>query len=268
MPSAQETKGKGKSTLRDRIEYVRAQAEAECKSESCALAGQCSHEGERDAARNLLGRLMAKLKEQVKAPGKTDEEAAAALEEFTSSYGAWGHVYGPRYAVMRGKSLKEKAAQIKRDIMMARRAARPKKGGPLLVVSSRALAVPLSDPIGDAPEGIKFSVTSQYIGSGYSVIDIKVSHIPADWGWRGVEESEEYGSAKHTFTRWYPTRALKALSTELGRLHWAYNADHGSDLLTDLNLKSYNGGVEFEDPDGHLRSVDYSATAGDVLGAL
>lgn len=256
-----------KDPVQDRIEALQRMISTKCEDPACKMADSCKHEGEKDSARRTLARFMAKMKDQVTAmKPEEDVKAEQVVADVVNAYG-WASpdvVFGPKYGAMKGADIKDKAAQIKRDILTARKVARPRKGGPLLVMSSRALAVPFCDPIGDAPEGVRFSVTSEYMGNGYSVIDITVKDIPAEWGWR-------WGSRRPGAESWLPTDALKALSAELERLRWAYNAYRGDqvfDLMTDMDNSEYKGQVLMTSPDGGVFSVDCLRSAEDVYGSL
>lgn len=83
-------------------------------------------------------------------------------------------------------------------------------------------SVKLHDPIGDAPVGIKFGVTTPYHGS----INITIRNIPDEWGW--VQE-DRYGNGD--VADW-PSDALCTLGKALRALANAYNHDN-SDITTD-----------------------------------
>ncbi|MEV6401218.1 hypothetical protein AB0M39_41665 [Streptomyces sp. NPDC051907] len=98
------------------------------------------------------------------------------------------------------------------------------------------------DPIGEAPEQIRFRVR---IGPGYGSIRIGVDGIPQEWGWI-AEEVADYRGEK--VTRWRRSQALQDLEAELKTVAQAYNADHGSNVMTDCFMQAFFVFVESEDP--------------------
>ncbi len=89
-------------------------------------------------------------------------------------------------------------------------------------------SVKLHDPIGDAPDGIKFSVTTPHYGS----INITIRNIPDDWGW---VRKDRYGTG-HVDD--WPSEALRTLGKGLRALANAYNHDN-SDIMTDYFDKRF-----------------------------
>lgn len=171
-------------------------------------------EEERDAARRMLQRILAKARangENPTATGWTDNR-----------------VYGAKYQQVRGMRLADIAKLMRADIKLARKIGL-KADGPA--------ALATVDPIANAPTGIKYSVTTQTYSGGGS-IDITIKGIPADWGFT----YEQGGSDE---SRRKATAALEALAAELRAIHQAYNYD-GSDLLTDYSDVNYYGSVNYE----------------------
>lgn len=171
-------------------------------------------EEERDAARRMLQRVLAKARangEKLTATGWTDHRT-----------------YGAKYQQVRGMRLADIAKLMRADIKLARKIGL-KADGPA--------ALATVDPIANAPAGIKYSVTTQLYSGGGS-IDITVKNIPADWGY--THEDRGYGELRKV-----ATPALKALASELATIHQAYNYN-GSDITTDYFDVNYYGGVQDE----------------------
>ncbi|GHH54505.1 hypothetical protein [Streptomyces candidus] len=237
------------SKTRTRIDALRAVIDKECTAPTCQESGVCRHEGEKDAARHMLGRLLEKLKG---AAGDEREERArmwAAIYE--RGYDDYGNTFRTGAKYRSGQSMKERAAGIRADIKMAR-----KVGTTPLVqeesgLVSQAVETYRFDPIGEAPAQIKFRVR---IGAGYGSIRIGVDNIPQEWGWI-AEEVDDYRGG--TFTRWHRTQALKDLEAELKSIGEAYNADHGSNLMTDCFAQAFFVFVEFDDPETLARHARY-----------
>ena len=170
-------------------------------------------DNEREAARLMLGRLLAKAGE---AHGITPEQAA----------GGWTdrRAYGAKYD--RNLTTAQIAALIRAQIKLARKLAKQAAG--------EDGAVKLPDPIGDAPAEIKFSVRSARFSGGTS-IDISITNEPKDWAWEMRED--RYGCVMEM-----ATPALQALADELAGLMRAYNYD-GSDITTDCFDVNFYGSV-------------------------
>lgn len=190
-----------------RIEYLR----------TLIADGSGAHDGERETARRMLARLLAKQKEET--------AGAAFRREFGGAYARW---YGDKYDRTHGLTLTEIATLIREDIKLAQ------KIGRKLAVPGEVAVV---DPIGTAPKEIKYSVRTQYYSGGGS-IKIFVRNIPQEWGW--VTETDQWG-----YEREVPTPALKALAKELKAISNAYNYD-GSDITTDYFDKRFYGFVMSE----------------------
>jgi len=171
-------------------------------------------QGEREAARALLARLLAR---EQHTPG-----TAAYWREFRR----W---VGDKYEQTRDIPLTEVAKLIRREIAFARKMGRkPAKPGDIKV----------PEPIGDAPPSIRFSVRTRKF-SGGAAIDVIVGGIPEDWGW--TVEDDGWGSQRQV-----PSPALKELAAELRRVVNAYNYD-GSDPTVDLYYKRFYGSVSTEE---------------------
>lgn len=158
-------------------------------------------DGERQAARVMLGRLLAKA-------AKAGVDTAAATNGWTDR-----RAYGAKYD--RSLDVKQIAALVREQIKLARKLAKKTAG--------ETGTVKLVDPIGDAPEQIKFSVRIDRF-SGGSSIDISILNEPEDWAWEVRDH--------HGFPTEMPTPAFQALADELASLMRAYNYD-GSDITTD-----------------------------------
>lgn len=161
-------------------------------------------DNEREAARLMLGRLLAKA--GVIADGPADRR-----------------VYGARYD--RSLSTAQIAALVRAQIKLARKLAKQTAGGG---------AVKLADPIGDAPEQIKIRVRSEHF-SGGSAINVCIEDEPHGWGW-------ETRADRHGVMRELPTPALQALADGLADLMHVYNFD-GGDVTADLFDKNFYGRV-------------------------
>ncbi|MFE4264572.1 hypothetical protein [Streptomyces sp. NPDC056883] len=236
------------SKTRTRIDALRAVIDKECTAPICQQSGTCRHAGEKDAARHMLGRLLAKLKE---AAGDVHEERARMWAEiYERGYDSHGNTYHQGSKYRAGQSMKERAAGIRADIKMARKVGRAplvQEGAGLV---SQALETYRFDPVGEAPEQIKFRVR---IGDGYGSIRIGIDAIPQEWGWI----AEEVADHRETVTRWRRTQALKDLEAELKSIGEAYNADHGSNLATDCFVKAFYVFIESDDPETLARHARY-----------
>ncbi|MET8823848.1 hypothetical protein [Streptomyces rochei] len=237
------------SKTRNRIDALRAVIDKECTAPTCRESGTCRHEGEKDAARHMLGRLLEKLKDA--AGDEREERAQMWAEIYERGYDANGSTYSKGAKYRAGQSMKERAASIRADITMARKAGQAplvQEGAGLM---SQALETYRFDPIGEAPAQIKFRVR---IGAGYGSIRIGIDNIPQEWGWI-AEEVADYKGKK--VTRWRRTQALKDLEAELKSIGEAYNADHGSNLHTDLSMKAFYVFVESDDPETLAWRAEY-----------
>ncbi|MEU6619149.1 hypothetical protein [Streptomyces parvus] len=237
------------SKIRTRIEYLRAVIETECSATACRESGKCRHEGEKQAARHALVRLLEKLKGA--AEDDRDEYAEAWAKIYARGYDEYGNTYSMGSNYRSGQSMKDRAAGIRADIKMARAAGKAPltQEGPGLM--PQALETYRFDPIGEAPAQIKFRVK---IGRGYGSIEINIDNIPQEWGWVAGEVTEYEGK---THTRWYRSQALKDLEAELKSIGEAYNADFGSNLSTDCFAQAFYVFVESDDPATLERRAEY-----------
>ncbi|MYS36352.1 hypothetical protein K388_07384 [Streptomyces sp. KhCrAH-43] len=237
------------SKTRTRIDALRAVIDKECTAPTCQESGTCRHEGEKAAARHMLGRLLEKLKDA--AGDEREERAQMWAEIYERGYDSNGNTYRRGAKYRSGQSMKERAAGIRADIKMARRVGKTPlvQEGPGLM--SQALETYRFDPIGEAPEQIKFRVR---IGPGYGSIRIGVDNIPQEWGWIAEEVAGHKGE---TFTRWRRTQALKDLEAELKSIGEAYNADHGSNSMTDCFASAFFVFVESDDPETLAWRAEY-----------
>lgn len=168
-------------------------------------------EHERAAANRMLDRFRNLLAEHTKGSGYTDRR--------------W---YGGRYANTSDLDLTDIAKLIRAEVKLARKIAK---------MTATPGAMKIADPIGDAPTAIKVSVRTQYYSGGGS-INVRLSNIPAEWGW--VEEPDD--SHYDRRPRKVATPALKAFARAIKDVMNAYNYD-GSDLMTDYFDKRFYGHV-------------------------
>ncbi|MFE4304798.1 hypothetical protein ACFRR6_01775 [Streptomyces sp. NPDC056891] len=224
-----------------RVEALQAVIDSECTAPTCQQSGTCRHEGEKAAARHMLERLLKKL--SIAAENQADEHAKTWADIYARGYDSHGSTYRKGAKYRAGQPMKERTAGIRADIKMARMAGKAPlvKDGPGLV--SQALGTYRFDPIGEAPDQIKIRV---HIGAGYGSIRIRIDNIPQEWGWV-AEEVTDYRDEK--MTRWTPSQALKDLKGELKAVGEAYNADHGSNTMTDCSARSFFVFVDADDPD-------------------
>ncbi|MFD8339992.1 hypothetical protein ACFV42_46505 [Streptomyces solisilvae] len=243
----------------NRIEMLRAIIETPCSSAWCKTKGVCAHEGEKDAARAQLARILANVKERQADAGSSDvapglfgsEEYRAAwaklMERGCDEHGnAWWEGAKHRQASHTGPVTYAQA--IRADIRMARRAARFPLLGPAAgdaALSVQAVELYRFDPIGQAPAEIKISVRKSRGGG----VEITVSGIPVDWGWHAEEHAGQYGQ---TYVNYRMTGELKELGRELRRVADAYNASYGSNLSTGCYAYAFTTSVYAENPDGWL----------------
>ena len=164
-------------------------------------------DAERDAARRMLARLMAKAAAGG-TPGTADNRR-----------------YGAKYDHDHRLSTTGIAKLIREDIKLARKVAQ---------MAAAPGAVAVADPIADAPAEIKFSVRTQYF-SGGSSIDVHICGIPQAWGWETREDRYGYMTDM-------PTAALAALAGEVKSIMDAYNHD-GSDIQSDYFDVRFYGSV-------------------------
>ncbi|WP_327411356.1 hypothetical protein OG458_42220 (plasmid) [Streptomyces sp. NBC_01281] len=227
--------------IRTRVEALRAMIDNECTAPVCRESGSCRHEGEKEAARHMLGRLLDKLKGA--ATDEHEERAELWAEIYKRGYDSQGNTYRKGAKYRAGQPMKERISQIRTHIKIARRTAKSPlvPDGPGL--ASQALQTYRFDPIGEAPEQIKFRVR---IGAGYGSVRISIDNIPEDWGWIAEEVADYQGEI---VTRWKRTPALNDLVTELKAIGEAYNADHGSNLSTDSFMKAFYVFVKADDPE-------------------
>ncbi|EMF20376.1 hypothetical protein H114_32574 [Streptomyces gancidicus BKS 13-15] len=162
---------------------------------------------ERDAARRMLKRVLAKAAEQ-------GEALAGGYQDH--------RVYGEKYAKVRHLGVVDIAKHMRADIKLALKIAKAD-------AAPGALAV--ADPFAAVPDGLKITVRTRHA----SAIDIVLRNVPDDWGWtQGTDRWGRPGTV--------PTPALQALADALKAIHAAYNYD-GSDLTTDFFDRNYYGGV-------------------------
>ncbi|RPK32665.1 hypothetical protein EES39_38350 [Streptomyces sp. ADI92-24] len=237
------------SKTRTRIDALRAVIDKECTAPTCRESGTCRHEGEKTAARHMLGRLLEKLKGA--AGDEREERARMWAEIYERGYDDHGNTYRTGAKYRTGQSMKERTAGIRADIKMARRVGTAPLVREESGLVSQAVETYRFDPIGEAPAQIKFRVR---IGAGYGSIRIGVDDIPQEWGWI-AEEVEDYQGEKAT--RWRRTQELKDLEAELKSIGEAYNADHGSNVMTDCFTQAFFVFIESDDPATIVRRAEY-----------
>lgn len=126
--------------------------------------------------------------------------------------GPYARTYGEKYdQVAKYASTVEIAKVIRTEINFARRTAQ---------ATTATGDIKAFDPIGDAPEQIKYSVRVPHHGA----IDITVKNIPHEWGFERRTHHGHEGD--------FPTEALKTLAKALRGVMDAYNHD-GSDIQSD-----------------------------------
>jgi hypothetical protein len=226
---------------RTRIEILRDIIETPCSDPVCTERGVCGHQGEKDAARDHLARILGNIKNR-QAPAAdgsatvveaglfgSEEYRAAWAKIMANGYdengGEWWEGHKHRRASHTGPLTYVQA--IRADIKIARAAGR----APLLAPDASGLSVQdvelfRFDPIGQAPAEIKISVRQG--------IDIVVRNIPEAWGWSGERISPQ----------------LKELGRELHRVADAYNASYGSNISTGCYAKAFTATVLAQDPHG------------------
>lgn len=171
-------------------------------------------EAERDAARRMLARVIAKARTegiQLGENGIVDHRA-----------------YGAKYDHTHTMDIADIAKQVREDIKLARKIAK-------LTVEPGALAT--RDALANAPAQMKFGVRISRF-SGGCALDVRIKNVPADW-W--TERTDDRGD-----TGKFATAALKGVAAELKQIMDAYNHD-GSDLLTDYFDVRFYGHVLSED---------------------
>jgi hypothetical protein len=176
------------------------------KSKLDLLEALISHprtpENERQAAQAMLTRLL-------------EKQRAEAKTNYVDT--TW---YGEKYnEIPRFCATSEITKVIREEIKTIRKVAKKVAGDG---------SVKLHDQIGDAPEGIKFGITTPHHGS----IRIAIRNIPDEWGW--VRE-DRYGNGH--FADW-PSEALRTLGNAVRALANAYNHDN-SDTMTDYFDKRF-----------------------------
>jgi len=164
-------------------------------------------DNERNAARRMLKRVLAKAQEQG--------------EQVTGGYRDH-RVYGEKYDQVRRLGVVEIAKLMRADIKLALKVAK---------ATAEPGALATIDPFSAIPDGLKITVRTRHANA----IDIVVRNIPEAWGW--TEEADRWGNP-----RTVATPALKALAEALKTIHRAYNYD-GSDISTDYFDVNYYGGV-------------------------
>jgi hypothetical protein len=156
-------------------------------------------EAERDAARRMLQRIVAKAGSegvQIRESGYVDRRS-----------------YGAKYDHTGRMDIADIAKLVRADIKLARKIAQQTaEPGSLAIV----------DTLGNAPAQIKFGVRVSRF-SGGCALDITIKNIPDNW-WVERNNGRERGK--------FGSPALKAVAAELRQIMDAYN-HNGSDLLTD-----------------------------------
>lgn len=176
-------------------------------------------ESERDTARRLHGRLIAKNSAR---SGLTDE-----------AHASYARTYGPKAnEVPHHAPLSVITKLMRQDLRLARRTLSDDAGN----------SVALVDPIASAPEQIGFSVRKRPRGSS---IDISILNVPADWFAPGAEVRGASGRAHYGYTQ-----RLVDLIEAVEEIHYAYNWD-GSDVMSDYFDHRYYGSVRVDR--SHLR---------------
>ncbi|MEV1013830.1 hypothetical protein AB0I89_24055 [Micromonospora sp. NPDC049801] len=154
------------------------------------------------------------------------------LAEHTATAFADRRSYGDKYADTRSLRLTDIAKLIRAEVKLSRKIAR---------MAATPGALKVADPIGDAPAAIRVSVRTQYY-SGVGSIDVRLSDIPAEWGWT-EEPDESYIDRR---PRKIATPALKAFAKAIREVMDAYNYD-GSDITTDYFDVRFYGHVTSDD---------------------
>jgi hypothetical protein len=171
-------------------------------------------EAEREAARRMLARVIAKARAEGIQLGDN-----GAVDRRT---------YGAKYDHTHTMDIADIAKQVREDIKLARKIAK-------LTVEPGALAT--LDALANAPVQMKFGVRISRF-SGGCALDVRVKNIPADWWTERTDDRGDVGK--------FATPALKAVAAELKQILDAYNHD-GSDLLTDYFDVRFYGHVLSED---------------------
>lgn len=162
--------------------------------------------------------------------------AAAALERMIKRLAdaapAWAPNWqGEKYQATRGMDMNAITKLIRDEIKMLRKVGKQAAGA-----AAAEGALKLVEPVGDAPAEIKISIRQPHYGS----VNITLSNIPEDWGWRRGDDG--YGNE-----RWFATDALEELGRELKALGEAYNYDNG-DIMADYFDRRYYLSVEACEP--------------------
>lgn len=200
---------------------------------------------ERDAAQRMLQRVIAKAREN-------DEQVDdSPTNRKHTGYQLPDVVYGDKYEQVKGMRLQDIAKLMRADIKMARKVG---------TKSFAPGAVAVADPIGDMPQQIKVSVTSEYF-SGGGAIHMRVKNVPPDWGF--VRKQDMWGAM-----RWVPSSAFEAVLTDLKVIHQAYNYD-GTDSQVDYFHVNYYGHVEYDrpNPDGETPAAPAPTPAQSPMAA-
>lgn len=181
------------------------------------IAHPRTSEAERDAARRMLQRLIAKAR----ANGVRLSESGTVDRR----------TYGAKYDGTHGLRTVDIAKLIRADIKMARKIGKKAQ-------ESDGSALATTDPIANAPTQITYSVRTRTYAAGGSSIDVVIKNVPADWGW--TESIDDRGDVVRK-----GTESLGALSAELQALLDAYNYD-GSDLAGDFSDVRFHGFVHVD----------------------
>ncbi|MGH8877195.1 MAG: hypothetical protein ACRD0P_07640 [Stackebrandtia sp.] len=191
-----------------------------------ALIDRGATEGERDAARRAMERIVAKREKD------TDSEYTG----YYTGQRAYGSKYQSSYV-----PLKDIAAMMRADIKLAIKLAH---------AEAKTGEVAVASPFAAIPREVKITVrTSHFSGGG--AIDITVRNIPEEWGWTVTTDHPDYWPG---FAVYETTPELEALGDALKGIHWAYNYD-GSDIQTDYFDVNFYGGVEAMHPNGYGRRI-------------
>lgn len=150
------------------------------------------------------------------------------LAETTSTECTDRRWYGDKYADTRDLRLADIAKLIRAEVKLSRRLAK---------MTATPGAVKVADPIGDAPAAIKASVRTKHFAGGGS-IDVRLSGIPAEWGWTEVPDDCYIDQRP----RKVATPALKAFARAIKQVMDSYNYD-GSDTMSDYSDVRFYGNV-------------------------
>lgn len=183
-------------------------------------------ENERAAARRMLDRIKAKATER-------GEDVTEGSKDWGGYYRLPPVRYGDKYDGYLASA--EIAKRIRADIAFARKFGKQ---------TAKAGSVKVADPIGDAPDSIKFYVRKEDYAGGRS-IHITIKGVPAEW-WIDKEYDHDPGNTYRA-----PCSRLLALRDALKEITWAYNYD-GSDSSVDYFNRNF---YDHYRADGHGESA-------------